>query len=254
MDLNEDCKFCVLEHLDFSDLINVTEVNAKCQNVVGEVLKQTFAKKTLVFRWIHVLPNPLEDSNGRSSVNQQVKESRDSIEVSNDSLILKIVKYYGHLIQSLKVFFHSTIIDVEIAHISEFINRYCSNSLKSIHISIEKKVSINYAKPYIFVENLSLEGKVYHLSHSNLTFAEMFPSMRRLVLGSSRGFDLSLSEQNYLNLEHVEVDICDTVKGRFGNNALRVLLENNPQIKRFVKKTCSGRALHNKENVFEIIR
>lgn len=246
MDMNTDCQLMVLEQgLDMNDLLALTKANTKCTFIVGEVLRRIFTKKLLIFRWQNIVPYSFEYSNVQYSTpkHQYVKESRNYIDVSNVSFILQIVKTFGHLISNLKIQYNSDVNDAEIANVCQMISRYCSESLKYMHIFIEKKLSINYEEPFKHVQHVLLQGKLYHLTHSNLTFSEMFPSMRQLTMNNVGRYDLVLSEQHYPHLEHVQADIRDTTRGQFGSNALTILLTNNQQIRKLSLSFVASRIL-----------
>lgn len=225
MDLNTDCQLSVLDQLDLSTILTLSETSKHFSFLAAEILRQKFATK-LVAISIPCFAGALEHN---------VVEMEDKIRMQNNRAISLMLEHYGHLIAKLSLDHHYSP-DRGADLIYSQINVYCSETLRELHISSKAAEHFidEFVKPFKKVEVLSLGGVFNKLGDKEYDFSEIFPSLRCLTLSMTYIDDAtSIVRNSFPHLEHLEFVVW---KSRENPSALcetmiRQLLTNNPHIR-----------------------
>lgn len=236
MDLNADCKLLILEKLDLSELISVSELNNHLSLLVENVLRCRLAGKLVV------LPGPYTMFSSRSDE----LPPENSVIIEEFPLASKVLKNYGHLISSIKIDnFYMPLNSAKTIY--KLINLHCSETLTELHISNTlTNIFDAFEKPFKIVENLLLEGSFDKLDNSNYGFNELFPSMRFLKCGVMSTYNTKWINNRFEHLEYVHAHLNDQASvyaGRFRAYELEQLIRSNPQIKNLTLKYVNPKLL-----------
>lgn len=238
MDLNLDCQLLILDELDWMSLISMAETNEHFMNIIKDIFRCRFEKKSLI------LSTPHSDS---KIEDHQITETSDSISIQNHQLILKILKNFGSVIPSLRIFHNTT--NENSALVYRSINLHCFKTLKQIEILvIQNEFFDEFTKPFKDVQSVRLDGNFKKLSSSKLSLSEMFPVMSHLSLGRIQVDDtdwivvfpnlVHLKAQIYsikdINSEYwVEGPTTNVIKTNRHVRSLH-LLDVNPKLLKFI--------------------
>lgn len=235
MDLNIDVQLLILEEMDLLDLISVSETNPHFSSLAEDVFRRKNAKK--LFKII----DPLFGSF------QNLIETNKTIYIRQFSVILRLLKQFGHLISRLVIIYGTTsklaMNVVSINTISEAINLHCSKTLTHFEVfNYHNSFFDSMMKPFEKIEFLLIRGLFNNLGSDTLTFAELFPAMRQLILEYVEVQDTSCIDQKFPHMEkfHIEISRYNN-SNRFAENEVLKLLTKNPQI-RSLKLSKSSRA------------
>lgn len=239
MDINNDCQLMILEMLQMPDLMSLSDINKGLELLVQNILRRKFAKKTVVIR--NTLYSPIMTI-------KYIEEFHDRIEVQHVLVVRKILEKFGHLILHLDIFHEYTLWQDTSKDIFRSINFYCADTLIELHISNWNDILMQFKTPFNKVEYLSLEGNFYKMSHSNLTFTEMFPRVQHLALRHLEYANGDFLELHYPHLTHLTAVVWNgnqlRLPWQINDQALRKLFENNLQIKSLRLKFPSTSLLH----------
>lgn len=233
--LNADCQWLILKECDLASLISLSQTNMQFSFMVKDILRQKFAKKLIIFS--------VPQFNGK--IELHIHEDSDYIKVQHLHTILKILKHFGHLIRNLKIQ-HSTLPNKKISSVYKFVNLYCSDTLRQLHMTNSLgKFFDQFSKPFRSVENLTLHGIFDKLSSSQLTFVEVFPAISLLSLDMIQVKDMSWIDCTFSHLEHLDVFIwgnTGTLEG-FPESATERLIRSNPQIRSLMLRNATPKLL-----------
>lgn len=228
LDFNVDCQLLIFECLELPDLISLTETNKNLFPLVEYVLRRRFAKKSITITGLY--PN-----GERIRTEFYVRETEANIRIQHIVIASKVLKYFGYLIQNLRIE-HCFLPKDELISLYKLVNLHCSETLTQIHLNNElDDVFAEFSTPFKRVENVSLSGEFQRLYNSQFSFNELFPAMRRLYLGNSNIFDMNWVDQKLPNIEHVAVNIWNwmnySIPGCFNETIVGRLFKANPQIR-----------------------
>lgn len=162
-------------------------------------------------------------------------------------MVSNVLKHFGTSISKLRVVYRSDEKESNTTLVREAnrqINLQCAKSLVEIDIdSYFESFFDEMTHPFERVENVTIYGQFKKLGNSNMTLAEVFPVMKRLVTSKLEIFDKSGIDQEYPHLEHLGVII------HYDDDPLRLteadfikILRKNPQI-RSLKLHCDNLAI-----------
>lgn len=210
--------------MDIDDIPAVAEAHEHLALAIADVLRQKFSTKTIV------ISETGYDQNFGNVVNME--EFDDRIELRRYSAVPKILKHFGHLISKLVVFNEYTISADVAQSIYSAVNLYCSDSLTELQLFSQNSVFAEFKKPFRNVEYVALGGFFDDLSNSNMTFADLFPAMKKLWLNKFHSIDSNLLAHHFPHLT-----ILTDEKQRWGDenshqyDSFVELIKVNPQIR-----------------------
>lgn len=247
IDLNVDCLLHIFKYLDFNSLLNTAEVSEELSFFAAEVFKRKTSKIEVL-----LLSNDYfaEDSNDESFHEDILSKAlgvfgfrqkrpkteiafNDSIKIFDFEMSLNTLKHFGRVIEKLSVQFNY-LKSTDTIMISEFINKYCSESLVHLHFEDCTCNCLQSMKePFENVENLAFTLRLENLGNTTLSMNELFPKVRRLSFNSimvisGTYIDCHLPYLERLDIHTVGASIGDVavIQKKFGK-----LLQKNPQIR-----------------------
>lgn len=195
-DLNADCIFLIIDHLNLKDLLNVVQINYKFSMLAVAEFRHKYSHAQIV---IH-----------------------DGDQISNT------FKHFGYLIQKLKVetYFRTEPLQMEL--IGESISNYSFESLLDIDIERNaEKLLEHITRPLINVRNVTLrKSRLQSRSQTILRPNELFPSIRRLNMHFMNDDSLAYFDCYMPHLEHVSV-----TGDRHNSSPLLEIITKNLQIR-----------------------
>lgn len=212
-DLNVDVLRLIFDDLDIYDLLNLAKgYPARLFSAVGTIDLRHKYKDYCLY---------IDDRIDSKTIlfDKKFKQVRVSSRKART-----ILRYFGGAFDYLEVLSPSTMI-------SQFINKYTSNSLKKLKISSTKKDTLNqFTRPFTQLEELSFDVEEIDAAHLKLN--ETFPEICRLTVESPLehiNFDFTLCA--FANLEQLNFD--QLVKSN-NTQLLNEFFGKNPQIKSIV--------------------
>ncbi|XP_055306100.1 uncharacterized protein LOC129570489 isoform X2 [Sitodiplosis mosellana] len=165
-DVVDDCLVHIFKHLMLRDLINLADTCTRFQPAAESTFEAKCRGKKIKIRLDH-----------NSNRMQPVKLlDNATIEISDLSSALKVLRHFGSMIPKLSIYFHDKNMDRN-AEVARYMNEFCANSLIDIEmIDATKQVVANWTKPFANAESI-------HLWRSNLgDLNAWFPKIRRLKI------------------------------------------------------------------------
>lgn len=224
MDLNTDVHLLILEELNLLDLVSLAETNVYFSFVAADVFRRK--KSIKPFKIIDPLLDEFDN----------YVETNELIYMRKFSLILRVLKQFGHLISHLLIVYSSNELYLDVAStniISKSINLHCSNTLTHFEIFSHHETFFDeMVKPFEKVEKLLIRGKYNKLGSNSLVFVELFPIIHQLNLEYIEVNDTSCIDQEFSHLEKLHIDISrNDNPSRFTENEVFNILKRNPQIR-----------------------
>lgn len=154
--------------------------------------------------------------------------SRDSkiIEVRGADNVLNFLTSVGASITKLKVYIMDPTIE---SAISNLIRSQCAKNV--VHIEIESYDDTFFdemTQPFKRAENVTIRSKYKTVGNTNLTFAELFPVLKRLSLPFTNIADKNGTVQHLPHLEHLHVRVFSEF---LPESDVEKMMIANPQIK-----------------------
>lgn len=210
-DLNIDCLENVLGYLELGDLINAADANKRLNEAANFVFVRKYNRANIRF-----LPNS-------SCFGISYKKEDKYMYVKGLKVSLQLLRCFGHLISGLAC----CLIGKHHHHIINYINEYCSESLKKIEIRYLKiGWETQLKKPFSNIEDVTFSFLEFN---STDWINRLFPKMRTL---DTTGYFVNAN--HFANLEEL-------ILSGFDEN-LVLLLRLNPQLKflRIEESACSS--------------
>lgn len=206
-DLNIECQLLILNELDVSTLISLSQTSKHFFFLVEDVLKRRFAKKTITFNAPHLT--------------NQATETSETIHIRNIEVAKKLMKFFGHLMVNVQFHRHPRMNSFDF-----FPNEFTT--------PLEK------------VEHISLHGRFNGLSNRKLQFFEIFPALRSLSVFTANIRDMSWVDHTYPHLESLNIYIWNVYDelGYFNPLVVERLMVLNPQIRKLVLGNLSRKLLN----------
>lgn len=156
-------------------------------------------------------------------------ETEDRIEFSYLSVVLTVLSRFGHLISEIMILNYYDLYQIDDSKkVFDLVNAHCYKSLTQLHVLSKNSTAFDeFKRPFERVEHLRLEGSFLTLDNANVSFSEMFPSLRFLSLMAIAPENASVFNQTIPNLEALQIN-----NGNFyRTGSIRKLFENNPHIR-----------------------
>lgn len=216
-----DCQLTILDNLNLTELISIAEINQYFKILASDVFRRKYSKRTASIYLPYVKCKEMYEP-----------ETNEYFQIAHVEVAAKMLKYFGHLIQSLSVQIFSGI-TAENELIKKFINLYCSETLIEIDIRNYQSPNVfeSMTKPFKMVQKVSLHGKFDQLNNSKLISGEIFPALRQLTTALS----VKLNDINIIgHFQHLERVIADFTT--YENEEVCIaeykrLITMNPQIR-----------------------
>lgn len=230
MDLSLDIQYRVLERLDLPDLLTLSEIN-DYSILAEDVFRRKYSKKVME------IINPLNDT-----TEEPITEFDSKFYVNHLEIALRILKKFGYLLEKIR-FDASIDVGSSINEISSYINLYCSDTLKKLHVVVTSNDNSSFfngmLKPFKAVEEVSLFGTLGKMNSSTLDFIEMFPVMRTIIMSSVYFEDTSFIDRKFAQLEHVSI-----IPAHFFVKYNNSVEEKSADVEKMFKKNPQIRSLH----------
>lgn len=196
IDLNDDCQLLVLNHLDFTSLLHVAETNGRYKALASEILKAIFREKMLDITLLHPEQNP--EQTPRWLIYD------DYIRIENFTMVERVVKNFGHLIQKLRLESIHTVMEPTARSIYKLINTHCSKSLNEItlHSAFDNFLD-EFTNTFERVQSINIRDNLKTERRLN----EIFPSVRQLEFHTYRFINPDAINVKYKYLEHLTIHL-----------------------------------------------
>lgn len=226
-DVNNDCLELVFEYLDVHDLINVAESSKCLRTAAIIVFGRNHKAKTLDITF--------DDFGLKRTywpmLYRQIHAKGSSIKAVMPGPVLKLLRIFGCLIQRINMVAgcRSRCAQVH-KRIYGYINKYCSNTLKTITLWHEMEIgAAGKKKPLKGVEEVNLTMSELEL----IDYRKFFPNVRRFCLTYAKFADRKRFVAKYSRLEDFEIDYCYEGKLLLGKNDVKQIIRLNPGLRGF---------------------
>lgn len=251
-DLNVDCAFLILEHLEFGDLLSVAQVNPQISMIAAAVFRRKFAHLQMVIgdEFLHpndtsnkpyellnkfgvkINTNTIERAFQRIGIIDKHEPSpfyvfKTHIYFQNYTAILSTFKHFGYLIKKVKLDY-SDYNDLQREFVGDLISEYTSESLVEIEFKSVAPKTLEYiTKPLVNIENAIFSEGFLNGGYEALPLNELFPSLRRLTLNNEEISGLEYFNHHIPNLEHISF-----IKGLYDetDDIYESIITKNPHI------------------------
>lgn len=223
--MNVDCLLMILETMNFSELVNMSQANNHFAILADNVFKRRFAEKTIKL----VGPFSKDSSNG-------LTETSDEITFQNYNLALAVLLKFGRRIKHLDINYKHISTDQR-QEINELINRQSFQSLVSLALrKLDDTVLQKFQYPFANVQNVTITGEL-RTSNNASKLRELFPAVRRLNLTDLNVHDVNILDVELPQLKHltVEIPILSDM-----SEAIEKLEKRNPQITELTMYYCTS--------------
>lgn len=179
---------CILDHLEFSDLLTVAELNPRFKQLIEDhYVLPKYRINTKLIRFAHS-ENYLD---------------AEQITMSSTANIRRLLAHFGHLINRIEfsgIFFTHSEVEV----ISQDIARYCSKSLVEICL-LDVGTYLLSDSTTTFDNMTTINLRLYQANHNNkLQLQRICPKLAKLTLAVGNTFKLPIIDEPYPNLSHLE--------------------------------------------------
>lgn len=223
-DVNTDCKFLILEQMDFLGVINMAETTKEFLHLATDVYKRKFANKQVVIR------NPY------LGCNVNTLRSEGSIEIGYFQAIHKLFQHFGSMITKLKIEYFSG--SNGLARQAVALANQFSDALKELEIqSFDEDLLNDVRWPFRNVETLSFNGFMGKFANGKLQLNQMFPNVQNLSVKHVRAINRENIVLPFPQLKHFEASLV--VTQGINETDIKRMIELNPQLHSLTLLYCS---------------
>lgn len=223
LDMNVDVLYIILYNFEINDLLSMVEASPQMSPLASAVFRQQFKGYKISISRCN--SNQLDCNH--ENVHQVANLKR--IEIYKFNAILNVLKYFGNAIEQLNTE-NGFIGAKNLAEINRMANQYCTSSLTHLSLGkIEKDTFKQFIKPFVRIEELSMEITNDDIQPGIMPINEIFPKLLRLDVRIRSDIDASLFNCTLSNLEEIFVEITSDRHKKC--HQLDDLLRKNPQIK-----------------------
>lgn len=208
MDLNSDCIYLILAHMDLASLLNMVQTNKHLHSMVTHVLKYQYqvSSKALFIELSTpaLLTANFWDKNLPKYEPPKFRFTENRFEIYEYEIALNFLKYFGYLIRTF-VQSENSFYCERYEKIYQFINEYCHETLVDFNFNQNFPIDV-MTKPFTNVKNIIYTS--YWRTSEEPTFMsnEMFPALRSLTL-TAFAFENIRSDCFLPHLEHFSVHV-----------------------------------------------
>lgn len=222
--LNMDCILLIIEKLELPALTSIAETNKNFSYLAADAFRRKYSRKTIKIM-------------GSFSIGstKHIFYKNDEIEILDHEIVPKVLRNFGHLINSLRVDY-TFLFESEIKNINQHINFYCSNTLINLDVhSGHEDFFDNMTRPFDRVTNVLVSGRFNSLGSKTLKLNELYPAIVNLTMKNIKVIDSSWVNLNFPHLKYICVDVSQNTDPRNAANYLSEadvdqLIKSNPQI------------------------
>lgn len=205
-------------------------------NFASEVFRKKFTNKTIIInyyspfnlrKYLEIGVERIQKVWSRFDQSENEFTSDDGcIEILTLDAILNTLRNFGKYIRKLKIIIDNAD-SKESKIISNFVNKYCSDTITEFELRIDKGNAQNYLKnSFKNAQIVSFLNRLPLNIGGGLSMNETFPRLRILSLSRNSG-NVGYLKSYLPNLEHVQIDI-----GRFSNDQfIKKIFRFNPDIR-----------------------
>lgn len=217
-------RLLLIDSLNIDTILSLNNNDELYLRLAEDAFKQKYSQK--VFKIVDPVRMGFDD----------IQEVLNVVYVEQYGEILRLLKYYGHLITKLSIVYsqYPQFGGVNMAPIIKYVNTYCNNNLIEFDITINSdymEVFDKMTKPFKQVKKLSICGKYNKMESSTLSFGELFPALRSLSLNYVQVHDKNNLDFKFPHLKHLYVEIGQSDKTRFTEDDVEKMIMTNSNIK-----------------------
>lgn len=218
-------------------LVEMAETSGEAYERALDIFKQKYVAKQFVV--VEFLPDMVP-----------VYEFGSTVQIQNFELLLKFLKFFGHLVQNFQVIF-TKMSENEAKQVSASIQNHCAKSLTQLWMIGNGYELEEMQTPFERVENLTLSGKWNAMGSKILKFDQLFPKIRRLQFKYGLAVDDRASIQGtFPQIEHFHTeyrvhDVNASQDAFPQERVIKSLLASNPTIRSLELNYVSERFLAN---------
>lgn len=217
VDVNIDCLERVFNHLDLIDLINMADKNKHLGQATSRIFDRKYKGKTVLLQSREFYSIWAQDP---------IVITNDAIVIRKPKLAFQMLRLFGCLISKLFMdALHPTKVDKELLN---YVNEYCSESLKSFTLKNRDLTYTDAKKPYTNVEEFSMVSRIIGFQASE--FKDTFPYLRRLELIRTRFSNHTRFAIQFHHLEHLKISIGVNKGYEITKSDAKKIIQLNPQL------------------------
>lgn len=227
-EINNDVLFLIIGHLQFADLMNLTEAIPIISPLTALFLPKMYNE--IRIDYAHRIPNKLLNLKIDWSIFKEIPAEK-RIDIFDFNLAYNILKYFGGVIQRLSIYNYH--IDYNESNaISEALNVFVSDSLTYLDLGVIKEDTLQkFTAPFGGVEELKIAISVDEVKLGRFTLSQLFPRMNRLNLLMHSDCDYSFVVHQYPRLKHLCLVVSKMIFHQ--KNQIKAILQKNKQIRSF---------------------
>jgi len=229
-------RLLLIDSLNIDTILSLNNNDELYLRLAEDAFKRKYSQK--VFKIVDPVRMGFDD----------IQEVINVVYVRQYGEILRLLKYYGHLITKLSIVYsqYPQFGGVNMAPIIKYVNTYCNNNLIEFDLTINSdymEVFDKMTKPFKQVKKLSLCGKYNKMASSTLSFDDLFPALRSLSLKYIQVHDKSNFDYKFPHLKHLYVEIGQSDKTRFTEDDVEKMIMTNSHIQSLKLGRCDMKML-----------
>lgn len=210
-DLDRDCVLLIFDLLAFDDLLHLAQINEKFSPLAADVYRRKYSHLPLKIEY-------------RADF-EFIVHHKDEILLGDYNSIMSTMKYFGHVIKSMKFGIDHEPKDWK-DRIGNLISMYLSET--PVDITFERKAYTlldSITNPLVNVETVRFKPNFNEFETPIPRFGDIFPSVRRLYLNHLNEKDVDKFDIHMPHLQHISF-------GRFRKETrFPGVISKNPQIR-----------------------
>lgn len=223
-DLNNCALLDLFDMLNLEELVNLANLSPRVREIITKyygINKFRLHEKTLQigFQGIPLTRNV-----------KKMEYNEFTIKIYDMATAIRYLRNFGHLTQHIIVYnidYHQQRSWTQ--NIIEYINEYCSESLRELELMFYGTFNNTWKKPFTKLTKIEFGGKCYWIdSLNNINSSEIFPLLSEIYIGKIELNSSICLANNFPHLEYVHLDRIDS---NFDEDSFRKFFEMNPQIR-----------------------
>lgn len=209
-ELVDDVFFITFPHLELKDLMNLVEADSRLSRIAGLEVH---------FRYRNDRKLQIYYFDSHSGI----YDTRNFINIHGVQMSLNMLKFFGQCFQSI-IFTSDPNTEMNnLDRFIDYISKYCSTSLKALHLDMRHDLLEKFTKPMEALEELKIQLETETFSVT-IRMNEIFPKLRQLNLFAFECSNFLFYQQRIFTL-HPFFPIDDV-----NNENVRELIRKNPTI------------------------
>lgn len=131
-DLNGDIWYLIFYRLKLNALLNMLQADSRLSDIANEVVSRKYRNYKFILMIMSIRRTELYE------------EDDNRVTIYNIPFVLNVLKYFAHNIRALKIrnIYNQMKLD-DLIRISEFVNKYCSKSLKNLQLFTRDRIIVD---------------------------------------------------------------------------------------------------------------